>query len=169
MRVPRLVGKLGPMTTGRGPLIALHLCLVWAVMTAGMTTLGFASVYAAMAGGTAATVPVLAVGLPVALGLLALTGLPVAEVVPLCGSASRRLSWTVLVFLLGTPGVFAGLVAYTQHVDLGSAGTRVTLTGMPYAVAAAFFVPSRWVRLGAPAPLIGAAAYVVLAGPAAGS
>ena len=77
-----------------------------------------------------------------------MAGLPARTVVPLCGSVPQRLGWAVLVFILGTLGVLTGLAAYGGGASLGSAGTRVALTGAPYAVAAAFFVPSRWVRLG---------------------
>jgi hypothetical protein len=77
-----------------------------------------------------------------------------------------RLGWAALVFALGTLGVLAGLAAYSGDVDLGSAGTRVALTGVPYAVAAAFFVPSRWVRLGAVAALAAGVVYGGFTGPA---
>ncbi|WUR86043.1 hypothetical protein OG967_48585 [Streptomyces phaeochromogenes] len=87
-------------------------------------------------------------------------------VVPLCGSVQQRLGWAVLVFVLGTFGVLAGLAAYGWDVDLGSASTRIALTGVPYAVAAAFCVPSRWVRLGAVAALVAGAAYGGFVGPA---
>ncbi|MGW2637943.1 hypothetical protein [Streptomyces sp. NPDC001348] len=87
-------------------------------------------------------------------------------VVPQCGSAAQRLGWAVLVFILGTLGDLAGVAAYGAGVDLGSAGTRIALTGLPYAVAAALFVPSRWVRLGALAVLAAAVAYGGFIGPA---
>ncbi|MFD7863620.1 hypothetical protein [Streptomyces sp. NPDC059783] len=157
------------MTTGRGPRIALHLFLVWATMTPILSMLGFALVLAAWDGGAADTVPVLALGVPLAIGLLTLTGLPVADLCPMCGSASQRWGWAVLVFVLGTPGLLAGLAAYDQHVSLGSAGTRVALTGVPYVVAAALFVPSRPVRLGALASLVAAVVYAATAVPAIGS
>ncbi|WP_327128828.1 hypothetical protein [Streptomyces sp. NBC_01727] len=86
---------------------------------------------------------VLALGVPLMARLLAISGIPARTVVPLCGSVGRRLGWAAVVFALGTLGVLAGLAAYGGDVDLGSAGTRVALTGVPYAVAVAFFVPSR--------------------------
>ncbi|MCX5265670.1 hypothetical protein [Streptomyces sp. NBC_00199] len=95
-----------------------------------------------------------------------MAGLPARTVVPLCGSVRQRLGWAVLVFVLGTLGVFAGLTAYSGDVSLGGAGTRVALTGAPYAVAAAFFVPSRWVRSGALAVLAAGVAYGGFVGPA---
>lgn len=156
------------MTTGRGPRIALHLFLVWVTMTPLVSMLGFAFLLAAWAGGTAATVLVLALGAPLAIGLLTLTGLPVADLCPMCGSASQRWGWAVLVFVLGTLGFLAGVAAYAQHVDLGSAGTRIALTGVPYVVVAALFVPSRPVRLGALASLVGAVVYAATAVPAIG-
>ncbi|MFB7368058.1 hypothetical protein, partial [Streptomyces hydrogenans] len=109
---------------------------------------------------------VLAVGVPLMWGLLAMTALPVRTIVPICGSLRQRLGWAVLVFVLGTIGVLAGLGAYLQDVDLGSAGTRLALTGVPYALAAAFFVPDRRVRLGALALLVCGVGYGVLVGPA---
>ncbi|MFF2148458.1 hypothetical protein [Kitasatospora sp. NPDC058190] len=67
--------------------------------------------------------------------------------------------------MLGALGLLAGVAAYNADVDLGSAGTRIALTGAPYAVAAAFFVPSRWVRLGSLAVLAVAVAYGGFIGP----
>ncbi|MGI5484558.1 hypothetical protein [Streptomyces lavendofoliae] len=154
------------MTNGRGMATSLHLVLVWAAMAAVVPALGFAATAATWAGGSGAVVPVLALGVPVAVGLLVAVGLSARNLVPLCGSAPRRLGWAVLVFALGTLGVLAGLAAYTGGVHLGGAGTRVALTGLPYAVAAAFFVPNRWVRLGAAAALAGAVGHGGFLGPA---
>jgi hypothetical protein len=166
MRVSTRAGMLRGMTSGRGALTALHLFLVWATMAAATPVLGFASVMAAWAGGAGSAVPVLALGAPLMVGLLAMAGTPARAVVPLCGSVRRRLAWAALVFILGTLGVLAGLAAYGADIDLGSAGTRVALTGMPYAVAAAFFVPGRWVRLGAVAVLAAGVVYGGFIGPA---
>ncbi|MEV6057379.1 hypothetical protein [Streptomyces sp. NPDC052107] len=154
------------MTSGRGARTALHLFLVWAMMAAAMPALGFELVVAAWGSSARAAVPVLALGVPLMVGLLAIAGIPARTVVPLCGSVRRRLGWAALVFVLGTLGVLAGLAAYGGNVDLGSAGTRVALTGVPYAVAAAFFVPSRWVRLGAVAVLTAGMGYGGFIGPA---
>ncbi|MEV0536886.1 hypothetical protein [Kitasatospora sp. NPDC050463] len=154
------------MKSGRGALTALHLVLVWAYMAAMVPTFGFGLVLTGWGGGTGATVPVLALGVPLMVGLLATAGIPARTVVPLCGSGPKRLGWAVLVAVLGTLGVLAGLAAYAGNVDLGSAGARIALTGMPYALAAAFFVPSRRVRLGALAVLAAAVAYVGFVGPA---
>lgn len=104
-------------------------------------------------------------GVPLTVGLLALAGAPARTVVPLCGSAWQRLGWAVSVFVLGTLGVLAGLAAYGGGVDLGSASTRIVLTGAPYAVAAAFFVPNRWVRLGAVTVLAAGVVYGGFVGP----
>lgn len=165
MCVRRRAGRLRGMTSGRGALTALHLFLVWATMAAGMPVLGFELVVTAWGGGAGAAVPVLALSVPLMVGLLAIAGIPAKTVVPLCGSVSRRLGWAAVVFVLGTLGVLAGLSAYGGDVDLGSAGTRVALTGVPYAVAAAFFVPSRWVRLGAVAALAAGVVYGGFIGP----
>ncbi|MGW0883053.1 hypothetical protein [Streptomyces sp. NPDC002671] len=154
------------MTSGRGALTALHLFLVWATMAASMPALGFELVVTAWGGSAGAAVPVLAWGVPLIVGLLAIAGIPARGVVPLCGSVRRLLGWAALVFVLGTLGVLAGLAAYGGHVDLGSSSTRVALTGVPYAVAAAFFVPSRWVRLGAVAALAAGVVYGGFIGPA---
>ncbi|WP_405749917.1 hypothetical protein OHA19_09665 [Streptomyces sp. NBC_00012] len=154
------------MTSGRGALTALHLFLVWAIMATAVPTLGFGLVAVAWGGGAGATVPVLALGAPLMVALLAMAGLPVKDVVPLCGSVPRRLGWAVLVFVLGTLGVLSGLAAYGGNVDLGSAGTRIALTGVPYAVAAAFFVPGRWVRSGALVVLAAGVVYGGFVGPA---
>ncbi|MFE0806354.1 hypothetical protein ACFW34_02550 [Streptomyces sp. NPDC058848] len=154
------------MKTSRGTLTALHLLLVWATMAAAVPMLGFGLVASAWGGGVGATVPVFLVGVPLALGLLTMAGLPARTVVPLCGSVRRRLGWAVLVFVLGTLGVMAGLAVYSGDVDLGSAEARVALTGAPYTVAAAFFVPSRWVRSGALAVLVTGVAYGGFVGPA---
>ncbi|OSZ57904.1 hypothetical protein OQI_24725 [Streptomyces pharetrae CZA14] len=154
------------MKAGKGTLTALHLFLVWATTAVVVPTLGFGLVLSAWGGGVGATVPVLALGVPLTVALLAMAGLPARTVVPLCGSVRQRLGWAVLVFVLGTLGVLAGLAAYSGDVSLGSAGTRVALTGAPYAVAAAFFVPSRWVRSGALAMLAAGVAYGGFVGPA---
>ncbi|KUO02646.1 hypothetical protein [Streptomyces caeruleatus] len=154
------------MTSGRATLTALHLLLVWAMTAAMVPVLGFGVVASAWGGGAGATVPVFLLGVPLTVLLLAAAGLPARTLVPLCASASRRLGWAVLVFVLGTAGVAAGLAAYGADVDLGSASTRIALTGMPYAVAAAFFVPSRGVRLGALAVLAAGVAYGGFVGPA---
>ncbi|WP_432170292.1 hypothetical protein [Streptomyces sp. 1222.5] len=154
------------MTSGRGALTALHLFLVWATTAAAMPALGFALVVAGWGGGAGAAVPVLVLGGPIMVVLLAMAGLPARTVVPLCGSAGRRVGWAVAVFALGTLGVLAGLAAYSGDVDLGSAGTRIALTGVPYAVAAAFFVPNPWVRLGAVAALAAGLVYGGFVGPA---
>ncbi|MER6015506.1 hypothetical protein [Streptomyces bluensis] len=154
------------MTSGRGALTALHLFLVWAMTAAMVPVLGFGLLMTAWGGGAGATVPVFALAVPLMVGLLATAGIPVRTMVPLCDSAPRRLGWAALVFVLGTLGVLAGLAAYGGDVDLGSAGTRIALTGVPYAVAAALFVPSRWVRLGAVAVLAAGVAYGGFVGPA---
>lgn len=153
------------MTSSQGARTALHLFLVWATMVAAVPTLGFWLLVTAWGGGAGAVVPALALGVPLTVGLLTTTGIPVRTVVPLCGSVPQRLGWAILVFVLGTLGVLAGLAAYSGDVALGSAGTRVALTGVPYAVAAAFFVPNRWVRLGAVAALAAAVAYGGFIGP----
>ncbi|MFV5997973.1 hypothetical protein ACNPQM_37765 [Streptomyces sp. NPDC056231] len=154
------------MASGRGALTALHLFLVWATMAAVVPALGFGLVVTAWGGGAGATVPIFALGVPLMVGVLATAGVPVRTVVPLCGSVPQRLGWAVLVFVLGTLGILAGLAAYGENVVLGSASTRILLTGVPYAVAAAFFVPSRWVRLGTLAVLAAGVAYGGFIGPA---
>ncbi|MFD0381502.1 hypothetical protein ACFQ2B_00855 [Streptomyces stramineus] len=154
------------MDNSRGALTALHLFLVWVTMAAVMPTLGFGLVVTAWGGGAGATVPVFVLGVPLLVGLLVMAGIPARTVVPLCGSLSRRLGWAVLVLLLGTLGVLAGLAAYGSDVDLGSAGVRIALTGAPYAVAAALFVPDRRVRLGALAVLAAGVAYGGFVSPA---
>jgi hypothetical protein len=153
------------MTCGRGALTAFHLLLVWATMTAAVPILGFGLVMSGWGGGTGAAAWFFVLGVPLTVVLLATAGLPAGSVVPLCASTSRRYGWATLVFVLGTLGVLAGLAAYGSEVDLGSAGTRVALTGVPYAVAAAFFVPSRWVRLGAMAVLGAGVVYGGFVGP----
>lgn len=154
------------MTSGRGALTVVHLLLVWATMAVVVPMLGFGVVMTSWGGGPGAVAAVFALGMPLAVGLLAVAGVPARSVVPLCSSAARRFGWAVLVFVLGTLGVLAGVAAYGGDVDLGSAGTRVALTGAPYAVAAAFFVPSRWVRLGAVAALAVGVVYGGFVGPA---
>ncbi|WP_370253628.1 hypothetical protein [Streptomyces sp. V4I8] len=154
------------MTSGRGALTVLHLLLVWATMAVTMPTLGFGLLVSGWGGGAGAAAAVFALGVPLTVGLLATAGMPVRTVVPLCSSVPRRFGWAALVFALGTLGVLAGLAAYGGEVDLGSAGTRVALTGVPYAVAAAFFVPSQWVRLGAVAVLAAGVVYGGFVGPA---
>ncbi|GGZ09596.1 hypothetical protein CP967_15500 [Streptomyces nitrosporeus] len=154
------------MTHGRGALTVLHLLLVWAAMTVTVPALGFGLLAAAWGGGAGAAVPLLVLVVPLAVGLLATTGVPVRTVVPLCGTAWRRFGWAAMVFVLGTLGVLGGLAAYSGGVGLGSAGTRIALTGVPYAVAAAFFVPGRWVRLGAAAVLAAGVVHGGFAGPA---
>ncbi|WP_238995387.1 hypothetical protein [Streptomyces cyaneogriseus] len=135
------------MTHGRGALTALHLLLVWAAMAVAVPPVGVALPATAWVGGAAATVPVFLIGVSVAVGLPAMTGLPVRTVVPLCGTARRRFGWAAPVFVLGTLGVVA---AYGGDVDLGGAGTRITLTGAPYAVATALAVPRSAAGAGSP-------------------
>jgi hypothetical protein len=154
------------MTSGRRVLTALHLFLVWAAMAAAVPPLGFGLLVAGWGGGAGAAALLFVLGVPLTVGLLATAGIPARTVVPLCGSARQRLRWAVLVFVLGTLGVLAGLAAYGEDVGLGSAGTRIALTGAPYAVAAAFFVPGRWVRLGAVAALAAGVVYGGFVGPA---
>ncbi|MER5554639.1 hypothetical protein ABT001_23710 [Streptomyces sp. NPDC002793] len=154
------------MTSDRRALTALHLFLVWATTMIAVPVLGIGLMLVAWSGGSGASVPLVVLGLPAVVGLLALTGLPVRTVVPLCATGTRRLGWAVLVFAAGTLGVLAGLAAYGGDVDLGSPGVRFALTGVPYAVVAAFFVPSRWIRLGAAAVLVAGVAYGGFVGPA---
>jgi hypothetical protein len=154
------------MTSSKGALTALHLFLVWATMAAAVPTFGFGLLATGWVGGIGAVVLFLALGVPLTVVMLATAGLPARTVVPLCGSAPRRLGWAALVFVLGTLGVVAGLGAYDRDVDLGSAGTRIALTGAPYAVAAALLVPSRWVRSGAVAVLAVGVVYGGFVGPA---
>ncbi|MEU3788565.1 hypothetical protein [Streptomyces fructofermentans] len=153
------------MTSGRRTLTALHLLLVWAVTAVAVPTLGLGLVMSAWGGGGVGAAPVLLLGVPLTVGLLATAGIPARTVVPLCDSVGRRLGWAVLVLLLGTLGVVAGVAAYGGDVDLGSAATRIALTGAPYAVAAAFFVPSGWVRAGAVVVLAAAVVYGGAVGP----
>ncbi|MPY63840.1 hypothetical protein [Streptomyces spongiae] len=153
------------MTSDRGARTVLYLLLVWATMAAAVPTLGFGLLMMGWSGGEGAAVTFFALGVPLTVGLLAMAGMSARTVVPLCGSVSGRLGWAVLVFVLGTLGVLAGLAAYGDGVHLGSAGTRFALTGAPYAVAAAFFVPSRWVRLGAVAVLAAGVVYGGFVGP----
>jgi hypothetical protein len=134
-------------------------------MAAAVPVLGFGLLMAGWGGGAGATASAFALGVPLTVILLASAGLPARTVVPLCDSTPRRFGWAIQVFVLGTLGVLAGLAAYSEGVDLGSAGMRIALTGTPYAVAAAFFVPSRWVRLGAIAVLAACVVYGGLVGP----
>jgi hypothetical protein len=159
-------GRLPGMTSGRGTLTVLHLLLVWATMAVAVPTLGFGLVMVGWGGGMGAAATALVFGVPLTVLLLATAGLPARTVVPMCDSARGRLGWAVLVFVLGTLGVLAGVAAYGGEVDLGSAGTRIALTGVPYAVAAAFLVPDRRLRLGAMAVLVLAVVYGGFVGPA---
>ncbi|MFG2824002.1 hypothetical protein ACGFX4_31810 [Kitasatospora sp. NPDC048365] len=143
-------------------LTAAHLLLVWATMAAAVPALGFGLVIAAWGGGGAAAVLVLALGVAAAVGLLAVAHLPLRGTVPRYDTTTGILGRALPVFALGTFGVLTGVAACSSHVDLGSAGTRIALTGAPYAFAAAFFVPSRPVRLGAAAVLAAAVAYAGL-------
>ncbi|MGW7412731.1 hypothetical protein [Streptomyces sp. NPDC054863] len=154
------------MTSGTAALMVLHLFLVWALMTLAVPLFGFGLFAAAWGGGNGTTVLPAVLGVPLLVGLLATASICVRTVVPMCGTVRGLLGWAVLVFVLGTLGVLAGLAAYGQGVSLGSAGARIGLTGVPYAVAAAFFVPGPWVRLGAVALLAAAVAYGGLLGPA---
>ncbi|MFQ3558083.1 hypothetical protein QZN11_15005 [Streptomyces gramineus] len=154
------------MTDGRGAPVALHLFLVWATATATVPVLGFGLFLTGWTAGTGAALFVLVWAVPLLVGVLTLVGGSARTLVPLCGSVRGRLGWAALVFVLGTLGVLAGLSVYAEGVGLGSATARIALTGVPYAVAAAFFVPGRWVRLGAVAVLAAAVGYGGLLGPA---
>lgn len=158
--------RIRGMTSDRRVLTALHILLVWAAMAVTVPMLGFMLLVTALGGGFAATVPVLVLGAPLTVGLLIVTCVPVRALVPHCETASRRFGWAVAVFVLGTLGVLAGPAAYDRDVEFGSVGVRFALTGVPYAVAAAFFVPHRWARLGAVAALAAAVAYGGFVGPA---
>ncbi|AZK96979.1 MULTISPECIES: hypothetical protein [Streptomyces] len=147
------------MTRDKAKPTALHLLLVWAAMTAAMPMLGFWLLMAGWGGGVGAAVPIAALGVPLVLGLLVTTVAPVRTMLPICASLGGRLCWAVMVFVLGTLGAGAGVAFYTEGGELGSAGTRIALTGVPYAVAAALFVPGWQVRLGAVAVLAAATAY----------
>ncbi|MEU6486612.1 hypothetical protein [Streptomyces sp. NPDC046887] len=153
------------MTRDRAWLTALHLLLVWAAMTCAAPALGFSVMMAGWDGGSRAALVAAAVGVPLTVGLLVAAGTPAPGVVPLCATVHGRFGWAVAVFVLGTLGVLAGLAAYLAHVDLGSAGTRFALAGVPYAVAAALFVPDRWVRLGAVAVMAAAVLYAGFTAP----
>ncbi|GAA4836489.1 hypothetical protein GCM10023235_09240 [Kitasatospora terrestris] len=128
-------------------------------MAAAVPALGFGLVLAAWGGGAVAALLVLALGVAAAVGLLVAAYLPLRGTAPRYDTTTGILGRALPVFALGTFGVLAGVAAYTSHVDLGSADTRIALTGAPYAFAAAFFVPSRPVRLGAAAVLAAAVAY----------
>lgn len=154
------------MTSDRRALIPLHLFLVWAAMTAAVPVVGFGLVVAGWGGGAGAAALLVALGVPLTVGLLAVVGTSARALVPLCASVSGRLGWALMVFVPGTLGVLAGVGAYAGDVDLGSAGARIVLVGVPYAVAAAFFVPSRWARLGAVTALAAGVAYGGFIGPA---
>ncbi|MFF5900605.1 hypothetical protein ACFY8O_32435 [Streptomyces argenteolus] len=154
------------MTSGGGARTALHLFLVWATMSVAVPVLGLGLLAAGWGGGAGRAAALFLLGVPLTVALLATTGVPVRTLVPLCASARRRFGWAVLVFVLGTAGVLSGVAAYGEDVDLGSAGARLALTGVPYAVAAAFFVPGRWVRLGAVGALAAGVAYGGFIGPA---
>ncbi|MER7177457.1 hypothetical protein [Streptomyces mesophilus] len=134
-------------------------------MAAAVPALGLGVALSAWGGGAGEALLALAVGVPLTVVLLAVMGTPVRSVVPLCASASGRIAWAVLVFLLGTAGAITGVAAYGSDVDLGGAGMRFALTGLPYAVAAAFFVPSRWVRSGAVAAMAAGVVYGGFLGP----
>ncbi|WP_258565645.1 hypothetical protein, partial [Streptomyces sp. WELS2] len=153
------------MTSDRRARTALHLFLVWALMAAAVPVLGITLLVTGWTSGEGAMLSVLALGVPLSVVLLSVAGAPVRALVPLCASGPKRLGWAALVFVLGTLGVLAGLAVYDDGVYLGGVGTRIALTGAPYAVAAAFFVPNRWARLGATAALAGAVAYGGFIGP----
>ncbi|MBC9716621.1 hypothetical protein H9Y04_29225 [Streptomyces sp. TRM66268-LWL] len=135
-------------------------------MTVTVPALGFGIVMSGWGGGQGAALLTLAVGVPLTVGLLAIMGTPVRDVVPLCASTAGRFGWAALVFAAGSAGAAAGVLAYGEDVDLGGAGTRIALAGVPYAVAAAFFVPSRRVRVGAAAVLALGVVYGGYVGPA---
>ncbi|MFR9798393.1 hypothetical protein ACL02U_21220 [Streptomyces sp. MS06] len=123
----------------------------------------------AWADGAGAGLLVLALSVPLLVALLMATGYSGAtgrSAVRL-GSARRRLGWAALVCVLGTLGVLAGLAAYRGGLGFGFGGivARSAMIGVPYAVVAAFFVPDRWVRLGAVAVLAAGVAYGGLLGP----
>ncbi|MGV9316642.1 hypothetical protein ACWDR0_31320 [Streptomyces sp. NPDC003691] len=153
------------MTRDKWVPAVLHLLLVWAAMTAAVPVLGFVVLASAWAAGLGAAAVAFAVGVPLTLGLLALTGLAARDVVPMCATGGSRLGWSFLVFVLGTLGVVGGLAVYGQGVDLGSGTARYALTGVPYAVAAALFVPGWHIRLGAVAVLAAGIAYGSVIGP----
>lgn len=100
------------------------------------------------------------VGGAVTVTVLAATGLVVRTVVPLCGTTRGLIGWAVAVFAGGTLGSIAGLTAWTtDEFDLGSADVRIALTGIPYALTAAFFIPGRAIRLASAAALAGTVAF----------
>ncbi|WP_416974397.1 hypothetical protein [Streptomyces sp. 4F14] len=144
-----------------------HPLLVWGAMATVMPVLGFGLLAVGWGKGGGAVGVALLVVVPLVIGLLSVLA-PASDVVPWCATRSGRIGWAVTVFTLGTGGVLAGLAAYGQDVDLGSAATRVALTGLPYAVVAAFLVPGRWVRAGAAAVLVAGVVYGGYVGPSQG-
>lgn len=145
MHILYMTGKLGAMKSSKATLVALHLFLIWVLMAFAAPILGLALLGIAWDGGAAAFM-VLLVMLAVVLGLLNLIGLLVDGVVPLSGSAPRRLSWSVLVLVLGSLGLYAGATLLGR---VGPSGGFVSIAraGLPYALAAALLVPNRWPRL----------------------
>ncbi|MEV6397064.1 hypothetical protein AB0M39_20130 [Streptomyces sp. NPDC051907] len=137
-----------------------HLLLVWIVGAALAPALGFATVGAVWVGGPGATLAVLLVGGLLSIAALAATGLVVRDVVPLCATARGLMGWAATVLVGGTLGALGGFAAWTtDEFDLGGADMRIALSGLPYAVVAAFFVPSRSVRLTSAVALAGTLAF----------
>ncbi|WP_424217339.1 hypothetical protein ACN20G_35250 (plasmid) [Streptomyces sp. BI20] len=153
------------MRWDKGALTALHLLTVWGLMTAAGPALGFTVFAAGWGGGTGGMAIALALGVPVVVLLLTLVARSARNLIPTCASTGGRVRWAVAVFLLGTCGVVGGIAAYSKGVDLGSAGTRFALTGLPYTVAAALFVPGWWARAGALAVLTAGLLYGGAFGP----
>jgi hypothetical protein len=151
-------GKYEGETTSRQPsaLVAVHLLLVWLIGATTAPALGFATLGAAWGGGTGGGLATLLVGGAVTVTVLAATGLVVRGVVPLCATTRGLIGWAVTVFVGGTLGAIAGLAAWTtDEFDMGGADMRIALTGAPYALTAAFFIPGRAVRLASAAALAG--------------
>ncbi|QZZ28604.1 hypothetical protein A7X85_22070 [Streptomyces sp. ST1015] len=151
------------MVSGRAVPAFWHVLLVWGVTAFVMPVLGVGVFVAGWGGGNGAAGVGLLVGVPMVVGLLAV--IAPAGLVSWCGTKVGRFGWAVLVFVLGTAGILAGLAAYNSDVDLGGAATRIALTGLPYAVAAALLVPDRWVRLGAVVVLVAGVGYGGYLGP----
>ncbi|MCX4824126.1 hypothetical protein OG883_30520 [Streptomyces sp. NBC_01142] len=141
-------------------LTAGHLLLVWFFGSAVAPALGFAIVGAGWGGGMPAALITLLVGGPVAVAALAALGRLARGMVPLCATTGGLIGWAVTVFAGGTLGAIAGAAAWTtEEFGRGSAEVLIPLSGIPYALTAAFFVPGRAVRLTSAAALAGTLAF----------
>lgn len=159
MRMTALMGIPRRETAGR---VIVHLAAVWLV-GAFLTQLQLVAVLVALFAGGLTPFTAVVVGVVVILAAAAFAGLGTAArtTVPLLRRPRGLWAWTAGVYGLGTIGAFVAVVVDFKTNRLDGGIWLYVVGGTCYALAAALFLPSLRVRLGA----LGAAAALAAGGP----